>query len=527
LSLKKLTIFDTTLRDGEQGEGISFTVKDKLKITQLLDTLGVHYIEGGWPGSNPKAVDYFKGVQELSLTHAKVAAFGSTRRAGKTVETDLSIQALIHAETPVVVIFGKSWDFHVTHALKIELPENLALIADSVRYLKANNKEVFYDAEHFFDGFKHNPKYALETLSAAQSEGADILCLCDTNGGCLPSEIYDMVTAIKKAFPKTTIGIHTHNDAGMAVANSIAAVDAGATHIQGTLNGYGERCGNANLSTLIPTLVLKMGIDCIPKDKLVHLASVSHRLDEIANVTHNHFLPYVGKSAFAHKGGVHVSAILKHPETYEHVNPELVGNSQRVLISELSGLSNLIHKTKEMGIDIDPKNEKLKTALDEIKSKEHAGYQYEEAEASLELLLRRILFDQKSVFDLISYKVVNAQRDSETCEIESILKLKLGAHVAHIAADGNGPVSALDHALRKALLPHFPEIDSVRLVDYKVRVLNSKDGTNAKVKVLIECKDHEHIWGTIGVSENIIEASWLALADCYEYKLLVLDPSKK
>ncbi len=517
---KPFTILDTTLRDGEQGEGISFTVKDKLKITHLLDQLGMHYIEGGWPGSNPKAVNYFESVQNTKLKHSKLAAFGSTRRAKNSAKDDANLNALLAANTPVVVIFGKTWDFHATHALKVSLEENLALIKDSVAYLKKHNREVIFDAEHFFDGYKNNPKYALSCLKEAHKAGADILTLCDTNGGCLPSEVFKIATKVVETFPDAQIGIHTHNDAGMAVANTLAAVEAGAVHIQGTLNGYGERCGNANLSSIIPTLMLKMGIKCVSDAQLTSLTNASRHLDEIANVVPDHFMPYVGKSAFAHKGGVHVSAILKHPETYEHIAPEKVGNHQRVVVSELAGVSNLVHKAKQLGISLDSKSEKVKALLDDVKALENEGYQYEEAEASLTLLLRQRVMGDKPKLKLISFRVIDEKEGVNSLVVEAVIKARINGQLVHIAAEGNGPVSALDHALQKALIPIFPIVSQVKLVDYKVRVLNSADGTSARVRVLIESEDTSKTWGTIGVSENVVEASWKALVDCYEYKLL-------
>jgi 2-isopropylmalate synthase len=521
LKNRKYTILDTTLRDGEQGEGISFTVKDKLKITQLLDELGIDYIEGGWPGSNPKAVEYFKAVQKLNLKNAKIAAFSSTRRADKKITEDANIAKLLEVNTPVVVIFGKSWDFHVKEALKISLDENLKLISDTVKYLKEHNKEVIYDAEHFFDGYKHNAKYALKTLEAAEKAGADILCLCDTNGGTLPSESGKIIKEIVKAFPKTVIGIHPHNDGGVAVANGIAAVEAGATHIQGTLNGYGERCGNMNLSTIIPNLVLKMGIPIIEQKQLITITPISHHLDEIANLAHQSFAPYVGRSSFAHKAGVHVNAVMKHPETYEHVSPEKVGNNRKVVISELSGLSNLMYKANEFGIEIKNQHSpEMKKLVQDLKEMEHYGYQFEEAEASFELLMRRTLKQFTPLIKLERFRIINEKSGSKTINLEASVKAKVGEKKVHIVSEGNGPVSALDGALRKALETMFPEIKEIKLTDFKVRVLNSKEGTSAKVRVLIQWEDKDKEWGTVGVSENIIEASWQALVDSYEYRLM-------
>jgi len=513
-----ITILDTTLRDGEQSEGISFTVRDKLRITQLLDELGVHFIEGGWPGSNPKAIEYFQAVKKLSLKNAKIAAFSSTRRAKNKVEDDPTIQTLLSVETPVVVVFGKTWDFHVSHALKISLQENLDLIFDSVEYLKRQGREVIFDAEHFFDGYKKNQEYAIQAIQAAQSAGASILCLCDTNGGSLPSEVSKIVNIVKEKCEKITIGIHSHNDGGLAVANAIAAVEQGATHIQGTLNGFGERCGNMNLMTMIPTLVLKMGYACVSTDQLKQLTQISHHVDEIANVVHNPFSPYIGRSAFTHKAGVHVSAILKNPETYEHTSPEFTGNQQRVVVSELSGVSNLIYKAKSFGIDIEnPNSPEMAMLVQRLKELEHYGYQFEEAEASFEILMLKTLKKFNSVINLERFRVLNEKSSDNHYNIEATLKAKIKNKLVHIAAEGNGPVSALDHALRQALEKEFPYLNSVQLTDYKVRVLNSKDGTSSVVRVLIQWQDNDKEWGTVGVSENIIEASWYALVDSYEY----------
>lgn len=521
LNSARFTILDTTLRDGEQGEGISFTLKDKLKITQLLDELGVHYIEGGWPGSNPKAIEYFQAVRKLSLKNAKIAAFSSTRRAKNKVENDPTMQTLLAAETPVVVIFGKTWDFHVTHALNIELEANLELIFDSVAYLKRHQKEVIFDAEHFFDGYKANPEYALKALQAAKDAGADILSLCDTNGGSLPSQIGTIVQAIKCQFSNAILGIHSHNDGGLAVANGVAAVENGVTHVQGTLNGYGERCGNLNLMTMLPTLVFKMGIPCISETQLAQITPIALHVDEVANMTHLPYSPYVGRSAFTHKAGVHVSAILKNPETYEHLSPKKVGNEQRVVVSELSGISNLVYKAKSFGIEIaDPNAPEMKELIHQLKNLENFGYQFEEAEASFEILMRKVLKQFTPVIALDRFRVMNEKSGSKTINTEATLTAKINQCAVHIAADGNGPVSALDHALRQALETEFPQLKTVQLTDYKVRVLNSKDGTNGVVRVLIQWQDNNHEWGTVGVSENVIEASWLALVDSYEYKLL-------
>ncbi len=524
MTQNRFTILDTTLRDGEQAEKISFTVKDKLKITTLLDAIGIHYIEGGWPGSNPKAVEYFENVHKLPLKHAKIAAFGSTRRAQNTTENDPNLKALLDSNAPTLVIVGKTWDFHVTHALGITLEENLALIGDSVRYLKSKGREVIFDAEHFFDGTKHNAAYALSAIRAAADAGADIVCLCDTNGGSLPSEIGRICAEISKNFP-TALGIHTHNDAGMAVANTIAAIENGIVHVQGTFNGYGERCGNANLSSILPTLMLKMGIPCLTTDQLAELTATSRHLDEIANLPHDNTLPYVGRSAFAHKGGIHVSAILKHPETYEHVVPTSVGNEQRVLVSELSGVSNLAYKAEGFGLEVDPKSEAFRAMLIEIKTLEHQGYQFEEGDASFELLMRRHLQHLQPMIHTQSFRVTTDRGTDETLSIEATLKATINGHAVHVVGEGNGPVNALDHALRRAIEPVFPQIQQVKMTDYKVRVLNSRDGTHSLVRVWVESQDGDRTWGTVGVSSNIIEASWMAMLDSFEYFLLPQNPS--
>lgn len=521
MNSQKVSILDTTLRDGEQREGISFTVKDKLRITDLLDQLGLDYIEGGWPGSNPKALAYFKAVKDLKLRKAKIAAFSSTRRAQNKPENDETLKALLEAETPTVVIFGKAWDFHVKSALKIGLDENLELIYDSLAYLKKYNKEVIFDLEHFFDGYKNNPKYAIEVIKAGQKAGTDIFCFCDTNGGTLPHEMIQIVKEIKKEFPKLKLGIHAHNDNGLAVANSLACVLEGFEHVQGTLNGYGERAGNMNLSTLIPILVLKLGINCITKEQLNKLTSICFHLDEIANVNHNAYAPYVGRSAFTHKAGVHVNAVLKNPGTYEHIEPEKVGNQRRVVVSELSGVSNLLFKAKEFGISIDDSHkEKLKELTLKIKELEHIGYQYEEADVSLLILMLKTLTDFKPKVNLEFFRVISERNNAKDLNIEATLKVKINNNEILIAAEGNGPVSALDKALHKALKPVYPQIQDIKLADYKVRVLDSKAGTDAQVRVHIEWEDQNEEWGTVGVSQNIIDASWAALVDSYEYKLL-------
>jgi 2-isopropylmalate synthase len=517
----RVLIYDTTLRDGSQAEGISLTVDDKLKITRKLDELGVAYVEGGWPGSNPKDTEYFRRVRSLALHHARIVAFGSTRRAGGDVTGDTNLRALLEAETPCVCLVGKTWDFHVHTALQTTLEENLAMIRDSVGYMKDKGREVVYDAEHFFDGFKANPDYALATLEAAAGAGADWIVLCDTNGGSLTLQVEEIVGRIAACIA-APLGIHTHNDGELAVANSIAAVNRGVRMVQGTINGYGERCGNANLCSVIPNLQLKMNCDCIDPALLQHLTEASHFVDEIANMAPRTQQSFVGASAFAHKGGIHVSAILRNPLTYEHIDPALVGNHRRVLVSELAGLSNIFSKAQELGLDLEQGNPHARELIQQIKDMEHRGYQYEAADASLELLLRRGLGKYREFFTFESLKihVDKHPRDPEAISTEATLKLRVGDRLIHTAAEGNGPVSALDNALRKALEESYPCLKEMRLVDYKVRVLDGKEGTGSTVRVLIESSDDQDVWSTVGVSENIIEASWQALTDSMNYALL-------
>ena len=517
----KVQVYDTTLRDGAQAEGFNLTVADKLKITRKLDDLGVAYVEGGWPGSNPKDTEYFQRVRNLNLQHARVAAFGSTRKAGADVADDTNIRALLEAETPCVCLVGKTWDFHVYTALQTTLEENLNMIRDSVAYLKARGREVVYDSEHFFDGFKDNPDYALATLKTAAAAGADWIVLCDTNGGSLTFEIEEICERIVRSI-ETPLGIHTHNDGELAVANSIAAVRRGVRMVQGTINGYGERCGNANLCSLIPNLQLKMGCNCIEPGLLQHFTEASHYVDEIANMTPRTQQPFVGASAFAHKGGIHVSAILRNPLTYEHINPDLVGNHRRVRVSELWGLSNIFSKAQELGLNLKQGSPQARELIQQIKDLEHRGYQYEAADASLELLLRRALGQSHEFFALEKLQIHVDKRpdDGEAINTEATIKLRVGDQVMHTAAEGNGPVAALDNALRKALEGFYPCLGEMHLVDYKVRVLDGKDGTYSTVRVLIESSDNQDVWSTVGVSENIIEASWQALADSMNYALL-------
>lgn len=519
--MKNVTLYDTTLRDGTQGEGISFSVDDKLKIAVKLDKMGIHYIEGGWPGSNPKDIEFFRRVKEHKMEQASIVAFGSTCKPGLKPEQDVSIKSILDSDVQIAAIFGKSWDFHVTHALKTTLDENLRIIGDSVRYLKSKGLQVFYDAEHFFDGYKNNPAYALRTVLAAQDAGADLICLCDTNGGSMPLEIQDIVSLMVQKL-HVPVGIHTHNDGELAVANSMVAVQAGAVQVQGTVNGYGERCGNANLCSVIPNLILKLGCECLPTEKLTGLTELSRYVSELANRSPNPHQPYVGNSAFAHKGGIHVSALLKNPETYEHIQPEAVGNIRRVLVSELSGMSNIIYKAEELKLDIDLNhtNPETKAVLEQIKDLEHQGFQFEGAEASFELLLRKGFNGYHEPFNLETLRIILEKREDNDIYSEAIIKLRVGGEIVHTAAEGNGPVNALDNALRKALTGFYPEIGDMRLADYKVRVLDGDTGTGALVRVLIETHDKHDSWGTVGVSGNIIEASWQALVDSIAYGLL-------
>jgi 2-isopropylmalate synthase len=523
-STSQISIFDTTLRDGEQGEGVSFTVGDKLKIARLLDELGVDYIEGGWPASNPKAIDFFKEVKKEKLKHAKMVAFGSTMHPKNSkAADDANLQALVEVGTPTICIFGKSWDIHAKEALGISLEKNLELIADSVKFLKnpapSKKREVIFDAEHFFDGYKSNPEYALKVLQTAKEAGADCVVLCDTNGGTLPSEIQEIVSHVRQ-FLKGPIGIHCHNDSELAVANTVAAVTHGVTHVQGTINGMGERCGNANLCSIIPNLQIKLGYKVITPMQLKKMTEISHHIYEIANLHHQNNQAYVGKSAFAHKGGIHVSAVAKNSKLYEHIAPDLVGNKQRVLVSEQSGVSNLLYKAAQAGVDLKKDDPQTKSLLQKIKTMEHAGYQFEEGEASFQILLKKYMGKHKPLFKSTDFRVISEKQEGQSVRIEATLHVEIGGEQIHIAADGNGPVSALDNALRKALIKHYPSIQKLNLVDYKVRVLDGGSGTGSKVRVLIETTDSKKIWGTVGVSANIIEASWDALIDSYEYYLL-------
>ncbi|XFA72726.1 citramalate synthase [Thermosynechococcaceae cyanobacterium Okahandja] len=520
-----LWLYDTTLRDGAQREGLSLSLEDKLRIARQLDRLGIQFIEGGWPGANPKDVQFFWQLQEAPLQQAELVAFCATRRPGRTAETDPMFEPILAAGTRWVTLFGKSWDLHVTEGLQTTLAENCAMIADSIRFLKSHGRRIIYDAEHWFDGYLANPEYALKTLETALEAGAEWLVLCDTNGGCLPDQVQQIVRAVTDHFGSLEcLGIHTHNDAGTAVANALAAVQAGARMVQGTINGYGERCGNANLCTLIPNLQLKLGYACVAPQQLATLTDVSRRISEIVNLAPDDHAPYVGLSAFAHKGGIHVSAVQRNPRTYEHIEPQLVGNQRRVVISEQAGVSNILAKAQELGIPLDRHHPLSRTILEQLKQLESEGYQFEAAEASFELLIRDILGQRQRPFTLKGFDVF-CRTDSSQLEVtlrsHSLATVKVEVNGAEMltAAEGNGPVSALDQALRKALISFYPEIAEFHLTDYKVRILDGHAGTAAKTRVLVESSNGRDRWTTVGVSANIIEASYQAVAEALEYGL--------
>jgi 2-isopropylmalate synthase len=517
-----LEIYDTTLRDGAQAEDVSFSAEDKVRVAQKLDELGVQYIEGGWPGANPKDIEFFRMIKTIPLHHATVVAFGSTRKASNPVQKDANLQSLLAAETQTITLFGKSWSLHVTDALGISLAKNVELIGDSVRYLRDKGRRVFYDAEHFFDGYKANPDYAITTLKEAIQAGAERVILCDTNGGTMPWEIRHICETVRRECP-VPLGIHAHNDCEMAVANSLVAIDTGIVQVQGTINGIGERCGNANLCSIIPNLQLKMKRPALGK-KLAHLKEVSGFVTEIANLMPNKHQPYVGDSAFAHKGGVHIHAVLKNPATYEHVIPAEVGNRQRMLVSDYAGRSGLLEKVEAYGITLTKNHTKLQELVDTLKERESQGYQFEGAEGSFELLMRKAMGTHRPSFQLLGFRVIVEKKQADEAPLsEATVMVKVGDAVEHTAAVGAGPVNALDHALRKALEKFYPQLREVKLLDYKVRVLSANKGTESRVRVLIESGDHKDKWGTVGVSENIMEASWQALADSIEYKLLLKD----
>jgi 2-isopropylmalate synthase len=519
---RSIELYDTTLRDGCQAEDMSLTLDDKVRITERLDAFGVRYVEGGWPGSNPRDEEYFRAVKRLALRHAKIAAFGSTRRAGRRASQDANLAACLKADVPVVTIVGKAWDLHVRDDLRVSAAENLELIEDSVAYLRSRVDEVIFDAEHFFDGWAANPAYAVACVAAAAAGGATLVCLCDTRGGALPGRVAAGVAAVRRAYPALRLGIHCHNDSELAVANSLAAVEEGCVQVQGTINGVGERCGNANLISVAANLQLKAGYHCVTRKQLAMLSEVSRFVYERANLEPSKRQAFVGKSAFAHKGGLHAAAVAKKAETYEHIDPAIVGNAQRILVSDLSGRSNVLAKAREFGIDVDGRSASVQALLARLKDLEAQGYAFEGAEASFELLMRHTLDGKRQrFFRLIGFRVIDEKRrDDEPPVAEATIMLEgPNGEIEHTAAQGNGPVHALDVALRKALAQFYPEVNSVRLHDYKVRVLGGTEGTAATVRVLIESGDEHDRWGTVGVSHNVIEASWQALADSMDYKL--------
>ena len=521
----QVLLYDTTLRDGTQGENISFSADEKLQVALRLDDAGIHYIEGGWPGSNPRDMAFFKIAKRARFSHAKLAAFGATRRPGISPEDDANLKAIIDSGTDTVAIFGKTWDLHVERIMANTMEENLEMIRDSVAFLKASDREVVYDAEHFFDGYANNPEYALSTLEAAVNGGADSIVLCDTNGGSLPYDVEAATAAVIDRFgtqpdgSRRCIGIHTHNDCGLAVANTVSAVRAGATMVHGTINGYGERCGNADLTSVIPVLALKMNVPCISEDDLGKLKKLSRFISEMANQVPLNSRPFVGESAFAHKGGIHVSAVLKEPRGYEHMVPELVGNRRRVLVSDLAGKSNIEYKARELGLDLNANGFDSRKIVSEIKQMEENGYSFDVADGSFKILVEKFTERFNPLFDLESFRVHIEKDKDQMCKAHASIKIAVDGKPEITAAEGLGPVSALDNALRKALAKFYPDLDTMRLVDFKVRVIDGRDGTEARVRVMIESRDHEDVWSTIGVSEDIIEASWMALADSFQYKL--------
>lgn len=527
--MEPILLYDTTLRDGTQGENITFSADEKVKIALRLDDIGIHYIEGGWPGSNPKDMQFFDLAKRVTFNHSRLVAFGSTRKPGRRPDEDPNLAALLASETPAVTIFGKSWDLHVEEIMANSLEENLAMVYDSVGLLKDNGRETIYDAEHFFDGYKNNPDYALKTLLAAVEGGADYIVLCDTNGGTLPFEIEKIFKEVQQritdsgdpasAGVPTKLGIHTHNDCGLAVANAITAVHTGAVMVQGTINGYGERCGNADLTSVIPVLDLKMKRPCISGDNLKKIKSLSRYISETANQVPLNNRPFVGKSAFAHKGGIHVSAVMKAPRAYEHMDPALVGNHRRVLVSDMSGKSNVEYKARELGVELGTNGYDSSKIVSEIKQLEQQGYQFDVAEGSFKILMEKFTDQFEPLFTLESFRVTIEKDKDRPCSSQATMKISVGGKQEITAAEGYGPVSALDNALRKALDRFFPDLDTMRLVDFKVRVIDGNRGTAAKVRVFIESRDQDQIWSTIGVSEDIIEASWQALADSFQFKL--------
>jgi len=517
---KKVILYDTTLRDGTQGEQVNISAEDKMRIAKKLDEMGIEYIEGGWPGSNPKDARFFEMARKIPFHASRLTAFGSTRHSNVTPENDENLKAILEAETSTVTIFGKSWDLHATEILGVTLDENLSMIEDTVRYLKGKGREVIYDAEHFFDGYKKNPGYALKTLNAAINGGSDFIVLCDTNGGTLPHEIGSIMSDVMPKIAMVPVGIHPHNDCGLAVANSLEAVKSGAVMVQGTINGYGERCGNVDLITVIGNLQLKMGYICLTDDRIRHLTELSHYISDVANIPPMNQKPFTGISAFAHKAGVHVSAIQKNFSAYEHIDPGLVGNRRRVLVSDLSGKSNIEYKTKEMDIKLGLDGYNSKKIVNEIKILEDKGYQFEAAEGSLELLIRKAANQFKDPFALEYLRVTIEKDKTGPSTSQATIKVSVGDEHEITAAEGEGPVNAMDNALRKALTNFFPQIREMKLVDFKVMVIEGTEGTGARVRVRIDSGDSQDVWSTVGVSENIIEASWQALVDSIQFKLL-------
>ncbi len=521
-----VSLYDTTLRDGTQGEQVTLSAEDKVSIARKLDDFGIPYIEGGWPGSNPKDARFFRMIQKNPLRQSRLSAFGSTRRPGRKTGTDDNVKALLESETGVVTVVGKSWDLHATEILEATLDENLRMIQETVAHLKARDREVIYDAEHFFDGYRSNPGYAMKTLKAAMDGGADVIVLCDTNGGMMPHELEEIFEGTASLIP-SPLGIHAHNDCGLALANSLAAVRAGASMVQGTINGYGERCGNTDLVSMLGVLQVKMGYSCIPAEKIAQLTEVSRYVSEVANVPPLNQRPFVGRSAFAHKGGIHVSAIMKNPAAYEHTDPELVGNRRRVLVSDLSGRSNIAYKSKELGIPLGGNGFDSRKIVERIKALEDQGYQFDAAEGSLELLIKKVTGQFEAPFTLESFRVTIEKDGAGPTMSHVTIKISVEGEQEITAAEGDGPVNALDNALRKALYKFYPEIREMGLVDFKVRVIDGGAATAARVRVNIDSRDSREIWSTIGVSENVIEASWQALADSVEYKLLKVRNGKK
>jgi 2-isopropylmalate synthase len=519
MDAETVLIYDTTLRDGTQGEQVNFSAEEKLRIAIRLDELGFHYIEGGWPGSNPKDARFFEMAKDISFKTARLTAFGSTRKSNMEAAACPNIAALLRAETPAVAIFGKTWDLHISEILNVSLDENLGMINDSVEYLKSKGKEVIFDAEHFFDGYKSNPGYARKVLETALRAGADMIVLCDTNGGTMTHELTSVINEVMSYIPPYLLGIHAHNDCGLAVANSLAAVQAGMRMVHGTINGYGERCGNADLIPIIGNIQLKMKKRCLPETSIRELTHLSNYVSDVANIPPLNSRPFVGRSAFTHKGGIHVDAVLKNPSAYEHINPELVGNYERVLVSDLSGKSNIAYKAKELGIDTGSETSMNTKIVQQIKTMEDQGYHFDSAEGSLSVLMKKIKGEFKEPFKLESFQVMNAKIGDNPPSTQASIKITVDGEEEITAAEGNGPVNALDNALRKALTKFYPEIKEMHLVDFKVRILEGCEGTAAKVRVLIDSSDGKDIWSTIGVSTNIIEASWQALVDSIQYKL--------